>query len=104
MHEIGEIIDKYFEDKKYEYNYYRKFDYKDTYDICRIIIKYIPKKGRKKEYQERLYNLYKLFDKTIEAPVEIDSYENLYGYVNEGIIQYINEKINILKFIQFLFN
>ena len=94
MHEIGEIIDKYFEDKKYEYNYYRKFDYKDTYDICRIIIKYIPKKGRKKEYQERLYNLYKLFDKTIEAPVEIDSYENLYGYVNEGIIQYINEKIN----------
>ena len=102
MHEIGEIIEKCFEKKKSEdrvfsENYYRyvdNFNYRYTYDLCKIIIKYIPLKGQKKEYQTRLYNLYKLFDKYAGQPIEIDSYENLYTDVNKGIIQYINEHIN----------
>ena len=47
-----------------------------------------------KEYQIRLYNLYKLFNKNIGKPIEIDSNENLYSDVNIGIIQYINEQIS----------
>ena len=102
MHEIGEIIEKCFEKKKSEdvafsenyYNYVDNFNYRYTYDLCKIIIKYIPLKGQKKEYQTRLYNLYKLFDKYAGQPIEIDSYENLYTDVNKGIIQYINEHIN----------
>ena len=93
FHELGEIIEKCFEEKKSNY-YCRKYDFRYTYDICKIIIKYIPLKGRKKDFQLRLYNLYKLFDKTVGNPIEIDSHENLYNDVNEGIIQYINEKIN----------
>ena len=97
LHDIGEIIEKCFENKKNEEqrHYCRyKYDYRYTYDICKIIIKYIPLKGKKKDDQLRLYYLYKLFDKEIEEPIDINSYENLYTDVNKGIIQYINEKIN----------
>ena len=41
----------------------------------------------------KLYNLYKIFKNDVGDPKEIDSYDNLYTYANEGIIQYINEKI-----------
>ena len=90
--DFGEIIEKCFENKKREnWNY---FDYKYTYEICEIIIKYIPMNGDKKDYQTRLYNLYKKFNQRVGDPIEIDSYENLYTQVNKGIIQYINEQIN----------
>ena len=52
-----------------------EFNYKDTYEICAIIIKYIPKNDHIKKNQIRLYNLYKLFDKNIGEPIEIDSME-----------------------------
>ena len=89
--DLGEIIEQCFDNKrKVEDNY---FNYRNTYGICKIIIKYIPMNGRKKEYQMRLYNLYKLFNKNIGEPIEIESNENLYSDINNGIIQYINEQI-----------
>ena len=98
MHDIGKLIEKLFENKiKEERKYWRysyfKFDYKYTYPICKIIIKYIPLEGERRKYQIKLYNLYKKFDGDIEDMIEIDSYENLYSYANKGIIQYINEQI-----------
>ena len=89
--DLGEIVEQCFENKRKVKGEY--FNYKDTYGICKIIIKYMPMNGRKKEYQKRLYNLYKLFNKKIGEPIEIDSNEDLYSDVNTGIIQYINEQI-----------
>ena len=83
----------------------KKFNYNNYYIMCKIIIKYIPIKINK-EYQIRLYNLYKIFDEKIEPKIEIESYDNLYSDVNKGIKQYINESIfkyqysgDIFKFI-----
>ena len=90
--EFGDIVEKCFEKKKKEDRNF--FDFKSTYDICKVIIKYIPLDGDKKDYQTRLYNLYKQFNKNVGEPIEIDSYENLYNQVNKGIIQFINEEIN----------
>ena len=52
----------------------------------------IPKEINK-EYQMRLYNLAKIFDKNIEDIIEIKSIDFLYTDVNKGIIQFINESI-----------
>ena len=90
--QIGDIIQKCFSNKKKEDKY--MFNYKTTYDLSRIIIKYVPINEERKEYQVRLYKLFKLFDKSIGNMIEVDSYENLYRNINESIIQYINEKIN----------
>ena len=92
MYNIGEIIENCFKIKKKEED--SKFDYKNTYQICKVIIKYIPVNEDIKENQKRLYNLYKLFDKDIGDMIEINSSANLYNHVNKGIIQYINEQIN----------
>ena len=89
--DLGEIVEQCFGNKRKEERDF--FNYRNTYGICKIIIKYIPMNGRKKEYQKRLYNLYKLFNKKIGEPIEIDSNEDLYSDVNTGIIQYINEQI-----------
>ena len=95
--DIGEIIEICFEDfKKSHYI----FDYISTYELCKTIIKYIPKSSRIKEYQIKLYNLYKLFNKNIGDQIEIDSNENLYHEINEGIIQFINEGISDCKTVK----
>ena len=93
--DIGKLIVECFQEKKKE----EDFNYNKYYDICKIIIKYIPLKINK-EYQIRLYNLYKTFDKFIEAPIEIESYDILYTDVNKGIIQYINELISKCKSVK----
>ena len=90
--DLGEIIEQCFENKRKVEDIH--FNYRNTYGICKIIIKYIPMNERKKEYQIRLYKLYKLFNKNIGEPIEIDSNEDLYSDVNNGIIQYINEQIS----------
>ena len=86
MLDIGELIQEYFNERE-------KQKYK-TYEISKIIIKYIPIKEDIKKYQMRLYSLYKLFDKNIGDTIIIDSNDNLYKNINKDIIQYINEKIN----------
>ena len=93
--QIGDIIQKCFANKKKEDEY--MFNYKTTFDLSKIIIKYVPINEERKEYQVRLYKLYKLFDKSIGNMIEVDSYENLYRNINESIVQYINEKINDCK-------
>ena len=91
FYDIAIFLDKCFEEKKKS----KYFKYRDTYLIYRIIIKYIPKKNNK-EYQTRLYNLFKIFDKEIGPPIEIESIDLLYSDVNKGIIEYINESISRL--------
>ena len=91
MIDIGDIIQNCFAQKKREE---LLFDYNSTYDLIKIIIKYVPINKERKKNQVKLYNLYKLFDKSIGDIIEVDSYENLYNNINEGLIQYINEKIN----------
>ena len=96
--DLGDIIQKCFDDKKKEFY---SFDYKYTFEICKILIKYIPSNNnRLKEKQIKLYNLYKIFDKKIEESIEIDSNENLYNEINEGIIQFINQKISECKTVE----
>jgi len=74
-------------------DYFGKIDnYDITYDICKIIIKYIPKIN--KEYQTRLYNLCIIFDKNIGNSIEVESNDILYNQINKGIIQYINESLS----------
>ena len=82
--DIGTILEDYF----------GQIDsYDKTYDLCKIIIKYIPKKVNK-EYQTRLYNLCKIFIKNIENSIEVESNDILYNQINKGIIQYINESLS----------
>ena len=96
--DLGDIIEQCFESKKEEESY--NFDYRCTYEMCKIIIKYIPINIRQKNYQLKLYNLYKLFDKNIGEIIEIDSNENLYFYVNKGITQFINENLSDLGSVE----
>ena len=86
MFDIGELIQESF--KKREEDKY------NTYEISKIIIKYIPNKEEIKTYQIRLYNLYKKFNKKVGDIIEIDSYDNLYKDINRDIIKFINEQIN----------
>ena len=82
--DIGTILEDYF----------GKIDsYTITYDLCKIIIKYIPNKVNKK-YQTKLYNLCKIFDKNIGNSIEVESNDILYNQINKGIIQYINESLS----------
>ena len=94
--DIGRIIgDSFNEERKKE-----DFNYSNYYSLCKCIIKYIPKDNNR-EYQLRLYNLVKIFDKNIGKYEEIKSYDILYSDVNKGIIQYINESIqNCLTIMQ----
>ena len=89
--DIGKILEQCFEGMRERKK--KEFNYNETYYICKIIIKYIPKKSNK-EYQTKLYNLYKLIDKISDKPIEIDSYDILYIDINKGIKQYINESLN----------
>ena len=91
--DIGKLLEDSFERIEKENNYSK------TYDLCKIIIKYIPNKEDNK-YQTRLYNLCKIFDKNIGNPIEIESYNILYNKINEGIIQYINESLSQYRSIQ----
>ena len=95
--DLGDIIQNCFDNKKKE-DFYNIYKY--TFEICKIIIKYIPTNNIFKDKQIKLYNLYKLFDKNIEEPIEIDSNENLYHDVNEGIIQFINQKISDCRTVE----
>ena len=93
INDLGNILEELFEEKKKNLS----FNYRETYEICKVIIKYIPKKNKIKENQLKIYNLYTLFDKNIGKYIEIDSSENLYYDINKGIIQFINEKISEIK-------
>ena len=93
IHEIGDIIHQCFKNKENNLS----FKYEFTYDLLKIIIKYIPKDEERKKRQVKLYNIFKLFDKSVEDMIEIDSDDNLYIDVNKGIIENINKKINDCK-------
>ena len=95
--DLENIIQNCFDENKKQVFYN---GYKYTFEICKIIIKYIPTNNRLKEKQIKLYNLYKLFDKSIEESIEIDSNENMYHDVNEGIIQFINQKISDCRTVE----
>ena len=83
-------------------DYFGEIDsYDQTYGLCKIIIKYIPnKKSKEYQYQNRLYNLCKIFDKNIGNSIEVKSNKILYNQINKGIIQYINESLSKCKSVQ----
>ena len=88
MVDIGTLLGILFNSKKKEKN----FNYNNYYNLSKCIIKYIPKECNK-DYQLRLYNLTKIFDKDIGEYKEILSYDILYSDVNKCIFQFINESI-----------
>ena len=95
--ELGDIVQKCFNEEKKSVFY----SYKNTFEICKIMIKYLPSNNNTlKNNQLKIYNLYKLFDKNIEEPIEIDSNENLYQDINEGIIKFIKLKISECKTVE----
>ena len=97
LSDIGKIIGECFEEMIK--NDRQLFNYENTYYLCKIIIKYIPKKNNR-EKQIKLYNLCKILDKNILPSIEIDYDDTLlYNDINKGIIQYINKSISNYGYI-----